>query len=504
MSVRSRVLTVLVLAIAAAAMIASNSHFTILDDESTIVTVAGHPVLPTMELFLLGGDQHEHPPLSDVALHLWLIATNYSFSMLRVFANLFYLAGAVVLALAARKAAGMSAYWACLLLALLWPFSFQYGRITGWYAVSWFLIALLTWIYLKILDSGGSGAWTAFGMVSVLFVWTNYFSAAILLLLLADLVLFHRELARKRIRSFTVVIGVVALSFLPLLRMAALEVTANVTSMASHPTLKSAIATLGYPLFSAFASTAVAPWYLPLSIPAFLAAAVLLVSAWGGAGRRWLVYWALAMILLGLSVHLDVKRVLFLLPWLLLAMALAIAGGGERWAKPAFASCVALVLVGWAGIISGRHYSTTNLYEPWQKVADTVAADARSGATILSDNSPFFFYLNYRLGLEKESQTATDAYLGQHVYRSHGYNVFFTQDLSQWPNPHGKVVLVIGSAPIELVQNIEAADEQLRSRCAVVGEYRAAPDPSLALKEKYAGSVPALAFRTDVIWFNCP
>lgn len=334
MSVRSRVLTVLVLAIAAAAMIASNSHFTILDDESTIVTVAGHPVLPTMELFLLGGDQHEHPPLSDVALHLWLIATNYSFSMLRVFANLFYLAGAVVLALAARKAAGMSAYWACLLLALLWPFSFQYGRITGWYAVSWFLIALLTWIYLKILDSGGSGAWTAFGMVSVLFVWTNYFSAAILLLLLADLVLFHRELARKRIRSFTVVIGVVALSFLPLLRMAALEVTANVTSMASHPTLKSAIATLGYPLFSAFASTAVAPWYLPLSIPAFLAAAVLLVSAWGGAGRRWLVYWALAMILLGLSVHLDVKRVLFLLPWLLLAMALAIAGGGEHGPNP--------------------------------------------------------------------------------------------------------------------------------------------------------------------------
>lgn len=504
MSVRSRILTVVVLAAAAAAMIASNSRFTILDDESTIVTVAGHPALPTLKLFLLGGDQHEHPPLSDVALHLWLIATNYSFSMLRVFANLFYLAGAVVLALAALKAAGKCAYWACLLLALLWPFSFQYGRITGWYAVSWFLIALLTWIYLKILDGGGSGAWTAFGIFSVLFVWTNYFGAAILLLLLADLLLFHREMASKRILSLTVVIGVVALSFLPLLRMAVLDVTGNVTSMASHPTLKSAIATVGYPLFSAFASTAVAPWYLPLSIPAFFAATVLLVAVWRGTGRRWLVYWALAMTLLGLSGHLDVKRVLFLLPWLFLAMALAIAEDGARWAIPALASSLVLILVGWVGIISGRHYSTTNLYEPWQRVANAVAADARSGATILSDNSPFFFYLNYRLGLEKESQTATDAYLGEHVYRSHGYKVFFTQVLSKWPNPHGKVVLVVGAAPVELVQNIEAADEQLRSRCAVVGEYRAAPDPSLALKERYAGTVPALAFRTDVTWFNCP
>lgn len=502
MSVRSRILTVVVLAAAAAALIATNSRFTILDDESKIVAVAGHPALPTIKLFLMGGEQHEHPPLSDVALHLWLIATNYSFSLLRVFANLFYLAGAFVLALAARQTAGERAYWVCLLLALLWPFSFQYGRITGWYTVSWFLIALLTWIYSTILKDGGSGAWTAFGIVSVLLIWTNYFGVAVLLLLLADLLLFHRQLASRRICSLMVVVGVVVLSLLPLLLVALSDVTDHVTSMASHPSLKSSIATVAYPLFSAFASTAVAPWYWPLSVPVFLAAAVLLVSVWRSPGRRWLVYWGLAMFLLALSGHLDVKRILFLLPWLFLAMA--IADDGARWAKPALASCVILVLVGWTGIVSGRHYSTTNLYEPWQKVANTVAADARSGATIISDNPPFFFYLNYRLGLEKESGTATEAYLGQHVYRSHGYNVFFTQDVSQWTNPHGKVVLVIGSATMDLVHNIELVDEQLRAGCAVIGENRATPDPSRMLKAKYSSDAPALAYRVDVVWFNCP
>ena len=38
-----------------------------------------------------------------------------------------------------------------------------------------------------------------------------------------------------------------------------------------------------------------------------------------------------------------------------------------------------MLACGWMGIASGRHYATTNLYEPWAKVAKVVAGDARSG-----------------------------------------------------------------------------------------------------------------------------
>ncbi len=89
----SRLGTLAIIAIYATVMVCTNHIYTILDDESTIIAVAGHPILPTIGLFLSGGHQHEHPPVSDILLHLWLIATGFSFFMLRVFANIFFIAG---------------------------------------------------------------------------------------------------------------------------------------------------------------------------------------------------------------------------------------------------------------------------------------------------------------------------------------------------------------------------------------------------------------------------
>ena len=505
MSTRSRIVTFLLVALAAVALIATNSRFTILDDESTIVAVAGHPLLPTLRLFLQGGSNNEHPPFSDMVLHLWLLATRFSLPLLRVFANLFYLAGSVFLALAAQRAGGKRAYWAALLLTLVWPFSFQYGRITGWYCFCWFLIALLTWIYLRILAGGGGGDWTAFGIIAAILVWSNYFGVAVLLLLLADLLVAHLELASRRIRPLMAVIVAVAAIYLPLLKVTLQKAAEQAAPVALHLALKNMVAQAGYALFSIFASSAVAPWYLPLSVPAFLATAVLLISIWRSAERRWLVYWVLAIVILGLSGYMNIKRMVFLLPWLFLAMALAAANENFQRAAPALTACVVLVVVGWAGILSGRHYSTTNLYEPWEQVARTVALDARNGAAILSENPPFFFYLNYQLGLEKDTQAAQWAYLGEHVYSSHGYKVLSPEELPQSSESwRGKVVLVNGSAPMKDVQAIEALDSQLRSRCAVLGEYRAAPDPAATLKRRFATDAAALTYRTDVVWFDCP
>ena len=60
MSNRCALVTVLMIAVYLAVMASTNNVFTILDDESIIIAVAGHPILPTIQLFLEGGFQHEH------------------------------------------------------------------------------------------------------------------------------------------------------------------------------------------------------------------------------------------------------------------------------------------------------------------------------------------------------------------------------------------------------------------------------------------------------------
>jgi len=504
MSTRSKLGTLAIVAVYTVVMICTNGIYTILDDESSIVAAAVHPILPTLKLFLFGGGQHEHPPFSDFLLHLWLLATNYSFFSLRIFANIFFIAAILFIAFSARKLAGPKAYWVTLVMGLAWPFAFQYGRITGWYCVAMFLESLLTWIYIKLLDDKGYGTWAGFALVSILLLWCNYFGVATLLLLLLDFILFHRPLATKNIKPLLLSAAVITLSFMPLLAIVLKNVGQHTERMASGVGWKSAIAVIGYPVFSVFGSAAVAPWFLPLSIPIFVAAIVLFVSIWFSPGRKWFVYYILSMILLWLSGHMDIKRVLFLLPWFFLAAGLAATAKESRFSKLAAGAIAVLVVAGWIGILSGKHYATTNLHEPWNQVAQVVAADARNGATVISENPPFFFYLDYQLHMKADGPVATGAYLGQSMYQSHGYKILMPAD---WPqlaeSLRGKVVVVNGSSGLDMVQRTNALEAKLLQRCIVLGEYKASPDPSFALKKEFTKNISTLAYRVDVTWFDC-
>lgn len=118
MSTRSKVGTLIIVAVYAVVMVWTSTSFKILDDESTIVAVAGHPLLPTIKSFLSGVGQHEHPPFSDVLLHLLLQLTNYSFFSLRIFTNVFYIGAILLIASSAAKLSRTRGYWTSLLLGL--------------------------------------------------------------------------------------------------------------------------------------------------------------------------------------------------------------------------------------------------------------------------------------------------------------------------------------------------------------------------------------------------
>ncbi len=194
-----------------------------------------------------------------------------------------------------------------------------------------------------------------------------------------------------------------------------------------------------------------------------------------------------------------------MLPWLFLAMGIALSSRASRYPRLAFASIAVIVVCGWIGILSGKHYATANLYEPWSEVAEVVAQDARRGASVVSVNPPFFLYLDYQLGLESDTGAADAAYLGEDLYRSHGYTILQPDGWQTWAGKlRGEVVLVNGTGVLSQVEDQNALDDALRPRCKVQGEYHAAPDPAALWKARFVKDTPIFVYRTNVIWYECP
>ena len=494
-----------IVAVYFALMASTNSRFTMLDDESNSIAIAGRPIAHALRPFLYRDGYRElHPPETEIIWHLWLVATHYSLVLLRLPANFLFIGAVFFTAKSAEKLGGRNAYWATLLVGFAWPFAFQYGRIAGWYTLSTFLLSVVTWIYLQIGEDRARWWWGAFATACVIFVWSNYFGFVFLALLLADLVIFHRTIALKRLRPLAITMMVVAASFLPFLRVAFTDVGEYLGASGSGINFRHEIAAIGYPAFAIFGSAAVAPWFLPLSLPVLIATAALLIAIVRSTARRWLVYVICAMLAMELARVYDIKRVLIFLPWIFLATGLAVVRGNSRDPWVARGAVCVMILAGWIGIVSGNHYATTNLREPWGKVAGVVAADARHGATIISENPPFFMYLDYQLGLQSIMQSADSSDPGENFYRAHGYTILNPDETGKRIDSlRGKIVVVNGSGMLADVEAMNALKGALGRRCSTLGEYRAAPDPAFAWKRRFTKDVPVLAYRTDVTWFDC-
>ena len=87
-------------------LIATNRWFTVIDDEAFIIDRAAKPARQTIQLFLSGVGEHQHPPLYDLLLHGWLRLTNGDPHLLRVLEIVCYVLGAWVLAKAAKRLGG--------------------------------------------------------------------------------------------------------------------------------------------------------------------------------------------------------------------------------------------------------------------------------------------------------------------------------------------------------------------------------------------------------------
>jgi hypothetical protein len=67
-----------------------------------------------------------------------------------------------------------------------------------------------------------------------------------------------------------------------------------------------------------------------------------------------------------------------------------------------------IIIAGWFGIFSRKHYASLHFIEPWAAVAHDAARNIGTGDLVISNSPSFLFYLNaalYKAGLSSSRQS---------------------------------------------------------------------------------------------------
>jgi hypothetical protein len=484
-----------------AILMASNRWFTPVDDEVAIIDVAATPALATMKLFLGGGKQHSHPPLSDLILHEWLWLTDGNIHLLRLPSIVFYLLGAWFLAQAARRMAGERARIYTLMLLLLWPYGFHFERLAGWYSFTFLLVALLTLAYLRYVEHPSPRNWMLVVLCALALVYTNYFGWAVLGCLGLDLLLRFGRNSRAWLQLLATGAFLTAAAE-PIMGALVIEVRGG----ADHVPLGSAIATGIYNLYCLFVSESVAPWFWAPGIAAAVAISgtLLLVFVYGETpSRRFLLYFAALLAAMTLLQIGSTKRLMMLAPWLILSIGTTLATATLPSARRLLAGALMLAgAIGWYGIFSRKLYAAPHWIEPWDQVARQSAEGAGNGEMVIGNNPSFFFYLTYLL--PSTNPMTNRNYSGLLPTSLHAPDIYTPQQWISAGAPVKQTVAVVDGlsywVPGPSMEEIRAS---LSSRCSKVGEEDLVRDTGATWKQKYQPSSGQREWRIKVVAYDC-
>ena len=491
----------LALTVLGSSLIVTNRYFTEVDDEVAIIDAAAKPVLHTITSFLSGGGQHEHPPLSDLVLHEWLRITQGNIHLLRVPSIVFYLIGVWFMIQAAGRIADGRAKTYTLLLLLIWPYGFHFGRLAGWYAFSFMLVSFLTFAHFKYLECPTFWRWVPVVLCSLALIYTNYFGWALLACLSFDLLLESARDVRKWLMLLATGGFLLAAStpiFLPFIQ--------EIQYRAKPALSISAILTGFYNLYCLFISESVAPWFWVLGIAAgiAIACAVFLTFIYSKPlARRILVYFfALLTVMTVLQIG-NTKRMLMISPWLLLPIGTVLSTAhpsARRW----LTACLGLIgAIGWYGILARNVYAAPHWLEPWDQVARQ-AANLSSHKTIVVGNNPsFFFYLTYLL--PDTSPIKTGQFAGLIPDSIRVPNIYAPEQWSDAGAPTGPSIVLfdglgIGWPGPSMMDDIRSS---LNDRCLMVGEQRLVRDFGAEWKRRFRPDEGYGTWRIRITTYDC-
>jgi hypothetical protein len=269
---------------------------------------------------------------------------------------------------------------------------------------------------------------------------------------------------------------------------------------ASHSGLQALFLSL-YNLYAVLLSESVAPWFLPLALPAIFAmtaAGVVLVAYAHGFPRRLLIYFVVLLVGMAIANVISTKRVLMLTPWLLLGVALAASDIANRRARATLLVSLGLIAAaGWIGITARKYYVAPHFIEPWRAVAQRSVPVWRSGGTVLSNSGPFLFYFAYAAGTP---WTTANWSPGAQMTAPLVPRVV---DPIRWRERGTpvteRVLLVKGVDP----QAIDWAAQQLDRRCSLQSVELEVKDSGYALKQRLFPEGEQMPWRVEVRQYRC-
>ncbi len=256
------------------------------------------------------------------------------------------------------------------------------------------------------------------------------------------------------------------------------------------------IANSAYCGYSLFVSEAIAPWFWQISIPLSIAITVCVWCTASSAGEDHRVYFWMFWVLFGglaIAGALVTKRLLFITPWLLIAIGTALTSPGARARRRMLlASLIGLGVAGWAGMVGRQWYAAPHFVEPWEALARDAARQAEGGATIVSNSPSFLFYANY-------------AFAERGLLRGPFQPGWIADNRVVGPGesiPAGEVLLFEG-VNITQVEAMETLKEQLAAKCKAMGARELLPDYGYALKQRFFGGAGQREYRIAIRSFRC-
>src|SRR5579872_104399 len=485
------------------ALIATNSNYTIVDDETSVFRAAAQPVRTTLAMLWSGVSQHGNPPLYDIFFHFWLRLTGGTFEALRVPSILFFLGGLFMVARAAARLGGPLSARAVVWLGALWPFGFHYGRLASWYAFSFFLVAGLTLAYFRFMENQNSERWAVLLLFAVALLWTTYFAWAIFGCLVIDQIRRHRSAEPSAISAMLIrIAALLCVAFIPIFRAFRNEFAGGIL----HHRPLSILANAVFGIYSFFVSEAVAPWTWFLSIPAalaILASIGLVATSLPRNSRRFLLYGALLLAVMALSGNQLTRSLLLISPWILLPIGVALGTNKTPQIRIGLQAALLIIAgIGWFGIYSRHYYSALRFLEPWPTVAEDAARKIQSGATLISNNPPLFFYLTYILHAPQE--VVPWRFAGLLPDQVHHPRVKYPQDWLVSGHAVGPAMIWIrGVGDPQLNGPMEEAATELGRSCGAQTSRLTMRDPGYAWKQRFFPEMDEPQWRIEIREYDC-
>jgi hypothetical protein len=481
-----------------ALLLLTNPWFGLIDDEAYQVGSAAQPLSIVATQFKTDAAQL-HPPLPDILLHSWLTLTENSLTLLRIPSILFFVLGIWICACTAKKVAGATAASATIILGVLWPYGFHFGRYAVWLPFCFFQLACVTWAYLRWLERPSFARLFWFVFTALALLYTNFMGWAFLAALGLDL-LFRRELRSQTYWSqLAIAVVVLVAAYAPLWPQFLQLLEDHIPAISATIFL-----TFLYSLYVLVVSESIAPWVPGLSVPLILGLVVCsLVILFKAARFARLLYASMLVLalVLALSGEINQKRVMPLGAWLLISAGIALATIPPRWRRTLIFGFTVIGVVAWFGILSRRFYSTPRLFEPWQQIAQTAAASVYSHELVIGSHPAFLLYLTR--DLMKAEGVSASHFHGNYGEQVQHPGVFHVADWIAAGHPTAPRVLFVASLYGTDFDSTMDAAAWLDRHCSCANSEKLVKNPQYELKSELFGPSQASPWRIEVSRFVC-